>query len=46
MLVVGDKEIENNEVAVKSRTGEDKGTMSIDSLIEMFNKEIQDSINK
>ena len=46
MLVVGDKEVENNEIAVKSRTGEDKGTMSIDSLKEMFNKEIQDAINK
>ena len=46
MLVVGDKEVENQEVAVKSRTGEDKGTMSIDNLKEMFNKEIQDAINK
>ncbi len=46
MLVVGDKEVENQELAVKSRTGEDKGTMSIDNLKEMFNKEIQDAINK
>ena len=46
MLVVGDKEVENGEIAVKSRIGEDKGTMSIDSLKEMFNSEIQEAINK
>ena len=46
MLVVGDKEVENSEISVKSRTGEDKGAMSIDSLKEMLNNEIQEAINK
>jgi len=46
MLVVGDKEVDNNEIAVKSRTGEDKGTMSIDNLKEMLSIEIQNAINK
>jgi len=45
MLVIGDKEVENNEVAVKSRTGEDKGTMNIKALESMFNEEINNTIN-
>ena len=45
MLVIGDKEVENKEVAVKSRTGEDKGTMSISQLADMFNEEIDKTIN-
>ncbi len=45
MLVVGDKEVQNNELSVKSRTGEDKGTMDIDTLISMFSKEITDATN-
>ena len=46
MLVVGDKELENGEVAVKTRTGEDKGTLKVNALKEMFNKEIENTINK
>jgi len=44
MLVVGDKEVENAELAVKTRTGEDKGTMNIETLTKMFNDEIQKTI--
>jgi threonyl-tRNA synthetase len=42
LLVVGDKEMEAGEVAVRSRKGEDLGKLSIDAFIEMANKEIVD----
>jgi len=45
MLVVGDKEVENGELAVKTRTGEDKGTMNVDALVSMFDEEIDKTIN-
>ncbi len=45
MLVVGDKEMENEELAVKTRTGEDKGVMNVNDLAQMFNDEIQKTIN-
>ncbi len=40
MLVIGDKELENNTVAVRTRSGEDLGSMSIDDLINRFSDEI------
>lgn len=45
MLVIGDKEVEVGKVAVKSRTGEDKGVMNIDELTSMFEEEIKNSID-
>ena len=44
MLVIGDKEVQNNVVAVKSRTGEDKGTMNVEELSNMFNQEINNAM--
>ena len=41
MIVVGDSEVENNTVAVRTRKGQDLGVMSIDELIELLNVEIQ-----
>lgn len=41
MIVVGDSEVENNTVAVRTRKGQDLGVMSIDELIELMNVEIQ-----
>ncbi len=41
MLVVGDKDIENNVVAVRSRKEGDKGTMSVDEFIAMATEEIE-----
>jgi threonyl-tRNA synthetase len=32
LLVVGDREVENGEVAVRTRTGEDLGSMSLDEF--------------
>ena len=40
MLVIGDKELENNSVAVRTRSGEDLGSMSIEDLITRFSDEI------
>jgi translation initiation factor IF-3 len=40
MLVIGDKELENNTVAVRTRSGEDLGSMSVEDLIHKFSTEI------
>ncbi|WP_311064283.1 threonine--tRNA ligase [Halomonas sp. DWK9] len=39
LLVVGDKEVEADSVAVRTRSGENLGTMTIDEFIERFSKE-------
>lgn len=36
LLVVGDKEVEANTVAVRTRKGEDLGVMSVDAFIELL----------
>jgi threonyl-tRNA synthetase len=38
-LVVGDKEMQANSVAVRTRTGEDLGAMPVDALIERLTSE-------
>jgi threonyl-tRNA synthetase len=38
LLVVGDKEIENGTVAVRTRDGEDKGSMTIEEVITLFQR--------
>ncbi|MCL2033712.1 MAG: threonine--tRNA ligase [Oscillospiraceae bacterium] len=40
MLIIGDREIENGEVAVRSRKGGDTGAMKISGFIDMARKEI------
>jgi len=42
LLVVGDKELETNTVAVRTRSGEDLGVMSIDDLTSRLTTEIAD----
>ncbi|MCL6415471.1 threonine--tRNA ligase [Aestuariirhabdus sp. Z084] len=39
-LVVGDKEMENGTVAVRTRSGEDLGTMVLDDLVKLLNTEV------
>ncbi len=39
-LIVGDKEVENHTVAVRTRSGKDLGSMSLDRLIEGLSGEI------
>ena len=42
LLVVGDKELETNTVAVRTRSGEDLGVMSIDDITNRLTTEIAD----
>jgi len=41
LLVVGDKEVEQQEVAVRTRTGEDLGKFSVDDFIAKLSEEIK-----
>ncbi|HIO93434.1 MAG TPA: threonine--tRNA ligase [Leucothrix mucor] len=40
LLVVGDREVESNSVAVRTRTGDDLGTVTITELIETITREV------
>ncbi len=40
LLVLGDREVENRTVAVRTRSGEDLGVMDLDALVEHFSAEI------
>ncbi len=44
MLVLGDKEIENGEVAVRGRKAGDMGTMSVEAFVEMAHKEVDEKV--
>ncbi len=39
LLVVGDREVENDAIAVRTRSGEDLGTLSVDQFIETVTEE-------
>ena len=41
LLVVGDKEIENGTVAVRTRDGEDLGSMAIEEVVELFHSDTE-----
>ncbi len=41
MLVVGDRDMENNTVSVRTRSGEDLGAMTMDAFMEMCRGQIQ-----
>jgi threonyl-tRNA synthetase len=41
-VVVGDKEVENNTVAVRTRKGEDLGTLSL----EVFEQLLQEDVGR
>lgn len=45
MLVVGEKEAENNEVSVRQRTEGDKGSMSLEKFAELVQKTIEDELS-
>ena len=44
LLIVGEKEMEAGQVAVRTRKGEDLGSMSIKSLIDRLNQEVQTKV--
>jgi len=39
IIIVGDREMENNQIAVRKRGGEDLGSMPIDDFLELINQE-------
>jgi threonyl-tRNA synthetase len=41
LLVVGDKEMEANEIAIRTRSGEDLGKMSVDDFITKLEEEVK-----
>ncbi|WP_226702683.1 threonine--tRNA ligase [Microbulbifer elongatus] len=40
LLVIGDKEVENQTVAVRTRSGEDLGTMTYESFLELLRRDV------
>jgi threonyl-tRNA synthetase len=40
LLVVGDKEVETGNVAVRARKGQDLGSLSVDAFVELIEKDI------
>lgn len=45
MFVLGDKEVESNEISVRSRRDGDKGSMTLEKAIEMLTCEIKEKTN-
>jgi threonyl-tRNA synthetase len=45
MLIIGEKEYENQSVTLRKHGGEDLGLMSIDEIVNWINNEIQKSIS-
>ncbi|MBU3206395.1 threonine--tRNA ligase [Clostridium algidicarnis] len=45
LLIVGEKEVENNEISVRSRKNGDEGVSSLDSFIEKIQKEVDSKEN-
>jgi len=41
LLVIGDREAENGAVAVRTRSGEDLGVMSVEDFVKLANEQIQ-----
>jgi threonyl-tRNA synthetase len=40
LLVIGDREVENNTISVRTREGQDLGSMSANQFVELLNSEI------
>lgn len=45
MLILGDKETENNTVSLRRHTKGDVGSFDLDELVNMLKKEVEDKIN-
>ena len=41
LLVVGDREVENGELAVRTQSGEDLGTMAVDDFASLVQERIR-----
>ncbi|RLJ17480.1 threonine--tRNA ligase [bacterium endosymbiont of Escarpia laminata] len=46
LLVVGDREMEQGTVAVRTRTGEDLGSLPVDEFIKRLNEDVTKRVNK
>ena len=46
MLIVGEKEAENQEVSVRKQGEGDQGTMKFEDFAKKLNEEVQNMINK
>lgn len=46
MFIIGDKEKEQDKVSIKSRTGDDLGTMSLTEIVQILKDEIAKTLNK
>jgi threonyl-tRNA synthetase len=44
LLIVGEREIENQQVAVRLLKGKDKGAMILDAFVEILNAKMADYI--
>ncbi|MEJ2759081.1 MAG: His/Gly/Thr/Pro-type tRNA ligase C-terminal domain-containing protein, partial [Anaerolineales bacterium] len=44
MLVVGDREVENGQVALRKQSGENPGAMDLDEFLALAQKEIREKI--
>ncbi len=44
MLIIGDKEVRNNNVSERKRSGKDLGTIKIEEFIEKIKKEIEEKV--
>ena len=44
LLIIGDKEVENGLVAVRTREGKDLGVMTIDTIYDTLRQEIEDRV--
>ena len=42
LLVIGDKEVESNQISVRTRTGEDLGVMDVDKYVKMVETLVSD----
>jgi threonyl-tRNA synthetase len=41
LVVVGDKEVDNNAVAVRTRKGEDLGTLSLEAFEQFLSEDVE-----
>ena len=42
MIIIGAKEVENNQISVRSRKGQDLGAMDIEAFIDLVKKDISE----
>lgn len=46
LLIVGEKEADNNEVSIRSRKAGEEGALSLDAFIERIQKEVSDKVTE